>query len=78
MFKTLKKLTAAAVLLTSATISQAETEVSYSANIGFMSDYMYRGIHQSSSSAMGGLDMEYGGFYLGTWWADLQEDGCVT
>ena len=78
MFKTLKKLTAAAVLLTSATISQAETEVSYSANIGFMSDYMYRGIHQSSSSAMGGLDMEYGGFYLGTWWADLQEDGWVT
>jgi len=78
MFKTLKKLTAAAVLLTSATISHAETEVSYSANIGFMSDYMYRGIHQSSSSAMGGLDMEYGGFYLGTWWADLQEDGWVT
>jgi uncharacterized protein (TIGR02001 family) len=78
MFKTFKKLTAAVVLLTSATISQAETEISYSANIGFMSDYMYRGIHQSSSSAMGGLDLEYGGFYLGTWWADLQEDGWVT
>ena len=42
-----------------------------------MSDYMYRGIHQSSSSAMGGFDIEYGGFYLGTWWADLQEDGWV-
>lgn len=78
MFKTFKKLTAAVVLLTSATISQAETEISYSANIGFMSDYMYRGIHQSSSSAMGGLDLEYGNFYLGTWWADLQEDGWVT
>ncbi|MEL0102343.1 MAG: TorF family putative porin [Gammaproteobacteria bacterium] len=78
MFKTFKKLTAAVVLLTSASISQAETEISYSANIGFMSDYMYRGIHQSSSSAMGGLDLEYGGFYLGTWWADLQEDGWVT
>ena len=34
MFKTFKKLTAAVVLLTSATISQAETEISYSANIG--------------------------------------------
>ena len=77
MFKNFKKLTAAIVLLTSASVSQAETEISYSANIGFMSDYMYRGIHQSSSSAMGGLDIEYGNFYIGTWWADLQEDGWV-
>jgi uncharacterized protein (TIGR02001 family) len=51
--------------------------MSYSGNIGFMSDYMYRGIHQSSSSAMGGLDLEYGNFYVGTWFADLQEDGWV-
>lgn len=78
MFKNFKKLTAAVVLLASASVSQAETEISYSANIGFMSDYMYRGIHQSSSSAMGGLDIEYGNFYIGTWWADLQEDGWVT
>jgi uncharacterized protein (TIGR02001 family) len=27
---------------------------------------------------MGGLDIEYGGFYFGTWFADLQEDGWVS
>lgn len=78
MIKILKSLLAGFVLLTASIASQAETEISYSGNIGFMSDYMYRGIHQSSSSAMGGLDIEYGGFYIGTWFADLQEDGWVS
>jgi uncharacterized protein (TIGR02001 family) len=78
MIKILKSLLAGFVLLTASIASQAETEISYSGNIGFMSDYMYRGIHQSSSSAMGGLDIEYGGFYFGTWFADLQEDGWVS
>ena len=77
MFKTMKKLIAGTVLLAISSLSYAESEISYSANLGFMSDYMYRGIHQSSSSAMGGFDIEYGSFYLGTWFADLQEDGWV-
>ena len=73
----LKKATAGIALLAMSSFANAEshTEVSYSANLGFMSDYIYRGVHQSSSSAMGGFDLEYGGFYLGTWFADLQEGG---
>ena len=77
MIKITKSLIAGFVLLATSIASQAENEISYSGNIGFMSDYMYRGIHQSSSSAMGGLDLEYGNFYVGTWFADLQEDGWV-
>jgi len=78
MLKILKQSIIAVTLLTTTMFAQAEEpEFSYSGNIGFMSDYMYRGIHQSSSSAMGGLDLEYGGFYFGTWFADLQEDGWV-
>ena len=75
MFKTMKKLIAGTVLLAISSLSYAESEISYSANLGFMSDYMYRGVHQSSSSAMGGFDIEYGNFYIGTWFADLQEGG---
>ncbi len=78
MLKILKQSIIVVTLLTTTMLAQAkEAELSYSGNIGFMSDYMYRGIHQSSSSAMGGLDLEYGGFYFGTWFADLQEDGWV-
>ena len=75
----LKKATAGIALLAMSSFASADghSEISYSANLGFMSDYIYRGVHQSSSSAMGGFDIEYGSFYLGTWFADLQEDGWV-
>lgn len=43
----------------------------WSANIGFASDYYFRGILQAPSSAQGGLDFEGGGFYAGTWAADV-------
>jgi len=43
----------------------------FSANIGFNSEYIYRGIPQEKSSAFGGLDFESGGFYAGTWAADV-------
>ncbi|NNF66677.1 MAG: hypothetical protein HKM98_04115 [Gammaproteobacteria bacterium] len=42
-----------------------------SGNIGWQSQYIFRGIPQSTSSAQGGLDYESGGFYLGTWAADV-------
>ena len=77
MFNKMKKLIAGTILLAISSLSYAESEISYSANLGFMSDYMYRGVHQSSSSAMGGFDIEYGNFYIGTWFADLQDDGWV-
>ena len=42
-----------------------------SANVGFASEYYYRGIKQKESSASAGLDFETGGFYVGTWAADV-------
>ena len=53
-------------------------EWSFSSNMGFMSDYIYRGVHQAGSSGYGGFDLEYGNFYIGTWFADLQEGGWAT
>jgi uncharacterized protein (TIGR02001 family) len=43
-----------------------------SANIGWVSDYVFRGIYQEDSSAYAGIDYENeNGFYLGTWGADV-------
>jgi uncharacterized protein (TIGR02001 family) len=45
----------------------------FSANLGWNSEYIFRGIPQKSSSAFGGVDFEAKGFYLGTWGADVGE-----
>ncbi|MGD9258509.1 MAG: TorF family putative porin [Gammaproteobacteria bacterium] len=42
-------------------------------NVGFMSNYVFRGVEQNDSSAMGGLDWSYNGFYLGVWGADVDK-----
>lgn len=65
----IKKILGASIVLamTATTANAAE----FSANIGFASEYIYRGIPQSSSSASAGLDLTAGGFYLGTWGADV-------
>lgn len=43
-----------------------------SANVGFVTEYVFRGIYQAESSASAGVDYESGaGFYAGTWWADV-------
>ena len=52
------------------TASNANAEVSY--NVGFASEYYYRGILQKSSSGSAGMDYEQGGLYLGTWAADVE------
>lgn len=65
-----KTLLASAVLAASAATSVAQA-ADWSANIGYNSEYFYRGIFQAESSANGGVDMEAGGFYLGTWAADV-------
>ena len=49
----------------------AEEGGAISYNIGYMSEYWYRGVHQSDSAVSFGADYEVGGFYLGTWWADV-------
>ena len=47
----------------------AAAEVSY--NIGFASEYYYRGILQKESSGSAGVDLEGNGFYAGAWTADV-------
>ncbi len=43
----------------------------WSANLGYASEYHFRGLLQKNSSASGGIDYEQGGFYAGTWAADV-------
>lgn len=64
-FKT--RLTLTATLLLATGLAQAE----FSGNVGFASDYYFRGIFQKESSANGGIDYEQGGFYAGVWAADV-------
>ena len=65
--KALTKTALVATLLAASTLAQADT----TANIGYASEYHFRGILQKTSSASGGVDYESGGFYIGTWAADV-------
>jgi uncharacterized protein (TIGR02001 family) len=53
--------------------SEAVLAVDLSASIGYNSQYIYRGLPQSTSSAFGGLDLSAGGFFLGTCAADVDD-----
>ena len=65
------KFIAAATLASGAlmTSNVASADVSY--NIGFASEYYFRGVLQKSSSGSVGADYENSGFYAGTWAADV-------
>ena len=65
------KVASIGLALTLAAVSTPTLAVDLSANVGFNSEYIFRGIPQKTSSAFGGLDLEAGGFYLGTWGADV-------
>ena len=69
----MKKLThvaAGLVMLSSGMFATtASADVSY--NIGWASEYYYRGIFQKNSSGSAGIDYEEGGFYAGGWAADV-------
>jgi uncharacterized protein (TIGR02001 family) len=65
-----------AVLSLGITPIVANAEVT--ANFGWVSDYIYRGIFQEDSSASAGVDYAHdAGFYLGAWGADVG-DGMET
>lgn len=66
-----RKFVGAGIVLFIVLQSQKSQAVDLSANIGFNSEYIYRGIPQKTSSAFAGLDIEAGGFYAGTWGADV-------
>ena len=43
-----------------------------SGNVGFVSDYYFRGVYQSPASASGGIDYDFGnGLAVGVWAADV-------
>ena len=68
--KNLARMALSSVIAMSALVTtQASAEVSY--NVGFVSEYYYRGIFQKSSSASAGIDFEQNGLYLGAWSADV-------
>ena len=56
-----------------ALLSSGLANAQWSANIGWASDYYFRGILQSPTSPSGGIDYESNGFYAGTWAADVYD-----
>ena len=54
-----------------AVAEEGSSGVSY--NIGYMSEYWYRGVYQAESSVSFGADMEMGSMYIGTWMADVDQ-----
>ena len=65
----IRKTAFVAITLFSSGMAQAQ----WSANLGFASDYFFRGIYQAQSSASGGIDYEQNGFYAGVWAADVSD-----
>ncbi len=62
-----------AMLVTGATLSLAAAMPSYadvSANVGFVSDYYFRGSNLGDGGVYGGIDYEAGGFFAGIWAID--------
>jgi uncharacterized protein (TIGR02001 family) len=64
------KLLLPSILLLS-TISAPSQAADVSGNIGWNSEYIFRGIPQDDSSPFAGLDVEHRGLYAGTWAADV-------
>ena len=75
----MKKMTASLVLgsvLAASTMvsSTAMAAGALSGNVGYVSDYFFRGVYQSSSSASGGVDYDMGnGIAVGAWVADVDD-----
>ena len=69
--KTLAKILSVGAIVsgTLLTSSVASADVSY--NVGFASEYYFRGVYQNNSSASAGIDFEQDGFYVGAWTADV-------
>jgi len=67
----LKTIVAVSVVLLAVLHHQTASAQDISVNLGWNSEYIYRGIPQKTSSAFGGLDLTAGGFYLGGWVADV-------
>jgi Bacterial protein of unknown function (Gcw_chp) len=72
------KILVPALVLSAAAAVPATSMAEVSANIGWASEYIFRGTFQDDSSAYAGIDYAAdSGFYLGTWGADVG-DGLET
>ena len=69
--KTMAKILSVATAMTGTAMVPVAAHADVSYNVGFVSEYYYRGYFQKSSSASAGLDFEQGGFYAGAWTADV-------
>lgn len=72
----MKIMSKAALAVSAACMMSVSTSASaeFSANAGVVSQYFFRGIAQTlTASASAGVDYENGGFYVGTWAADVQD-----
>ncbi|MEQ8954468.1 MAG: TorF family putative porin [Gammaproteobacteria bacterium] len=69
----MKRLThvAAGLALLSGAMFAASASAQVSYNVGYASEYYYRGILQKTSSGSAGIDYESSGFYVGAWTADV-------
>ena len=63
-----------AFVLTAAAVLPATSKAEVAANIGWASEYLYRGIFQEDSSAFAGIDYtaDNNGFYIGTWASSIK------
>lgn len=68
-----KLLIGALALATAAFINPASAGTTITANGGAVTQYVFRGIPQSDgkAAAQGGLDLDVSGFYLGTWFSQV-------
>ena len=66
-----KSLLVAILALPVAATAAASQQVALTANVGWVSEYIFRGIPQNSSSASAGMDATMGALTLGTWGADV-------
>ncbi|VAW49280.1 hypothetical protein MNBD_GAMMA04-1549 [hydrothermal vent metagenome] len=71
----LKTLLASLVVASSVTLAPVAAQAGVSANVGMVSNYVFRGVEQTdSASASAGLDYENeSGLYVGTWIADVTD-----
>ena len=66
-----KKLVALALLSMGMVAPAVNAQGQLSANLGYASEYFYRGVLQKESSASAGIDYSNGAFNIGTWAADV-------
>ncbi|MEM7276855.1 MAG: TorF family putative porin [Pseudomonadota bacterium] len=65
------KTSATRCLIAAMALSPAMASADWSANVGYTSEYIFRGITQKTSSASAGIDFQQGSFYAGSWAADV-------